>query len=83
MSDRVNVGVWVTRYALTRGVQHMRGSLVRVEGQVYFSKGHLFLNSTDWFHEKSDAIKRAEEMRKRKLDSLRQQITRLESLEFT
>ena len=76
--------VWITKYALTDGI---------VEKEVY-SKDSLYIIFTDgsydfvknegkhWHINKDSAIKRAEEMRQKKIASLKKQIEKLEEMRF-
>lgn len=81
--------VWVTKYALTRGV---------VERPVHSSVAHGaamnvtmdergwgkrdFLAVDEWHPTREAALARAEEMRAAKIASLKRQIAKLEALEF-
>lgn len=78
--------VWIVKYALTRGIYEakvitFRGTAVTVEAVGYFNNRQSFAGK-DWSYTKEGAVKVAEGMRGRKIDSLKKQIQRLEELEF-
>lgn len=79
--------VWITKYALTRGIlaaeaSHAGGVIATVKrGEHFFRHSTLFFNS-EWHRTRESALTRAEEMRAKKLASLRKQIDRLEKLNF-
>ena len=73
--------IWITKYALTDGILEQEGeklddSTVRV-GLLY-----LHREGVDWHTSRESAIARAEVMRKKKIESLRKQIAKLEVLKF-
>ena len=85
MGDKQNVTAWVTKYALTSGVKV-------VEGHVYPDYPSMFVNSTntnesyhgnDWHTSEEAALARAEEMRMKKIASLKKQMAKLENMKFT
>lgn len=76
--------VWVTKYALTKGIFE---DDVEISGDF----PHLAQSSPtkyyhgegkEWHRTKIEAIQRAEEMRKKKVRSLKKQIEKLEKMEF-
>lgn len=84
--------VWVTKYALSQGIFEAEvnddcididrsGNMIQVkEGRFtvyYHGEGR------EWHKEKESAIKRADEMRKKKIESLKKQIEKLENMKFT
>jgi hypothetical protein len=77
--------VYVTKYALTSNVFTVEGSLAGDEGK-YFAEeksrgGGLFLTvGKDCFMSRAEAVLRVDDMRVRKIASLRKQISRLEKL---
>lgn len=76
--------VWVTKYALTKGVLEVDAKtvghgMVGVKGEfltAYYSK-------RDWHASHEQAIARAKEMREAKLASLEKKIKKLEALDFS
>lgn len=71
--------VWVTKYALTRGIFQAEGERWK---NFFDARGEGFLNSNEWRETKEGAIACAEHMRLDKIASLRSQIDRLEKLKF-
>lgn len=77
--------IWISKYALTQGVfsieAEIKGALatVRKEGDLTLFYHGL---GRDWHLTKDTALWRAEDMRKRKIDSLRKQITKLKRIIF-
>ena len=75
--------VYVTKYALTKGIEYIEVSetifpdLVK-ENIRYPRNFHI----GDWFENKEDAIKKAEEMRIKKLQSLDNQMKKISKLKF-
>ena len=75
--------VYVTKYALTKGIEY-------VEVKETFSPDFVTENiryprnfhKGDWFENKEDAIKNAEEMRIKKLQSLDNQMKKISELKF-
>ena len=64
--------VWITKYALTRGIIETENL-----NDYYSGKGY------SWMHyNKESAIKKAEEMRQKKIASLKEQIEKLERMRF-
>lgn len=75
--------VWISRYALTKGIFE-----VEVKQSPFYSdlvssqSGYPYYHKPDWHETKEEAIKRAEQMRVKKIASLRKQIEKLENLDF-
>jgi len=76
--------VWVTKYALTKGILEVEvDSPVEDERMVRASGGWTtYYHKPDWHMTKAEAVARAEEMRTKKLASLRKQAAKLEKLRF-
>ena len=80
------INVWGTKYALTEGVKSYRvelcgGDMVNIlkpDGR----PGWGYLHKGDWHLSKDDAERKAEQMRQRKIVSVKKQLTRLEALTF-
>lgn len=75
--------VWITKYALTRGilekeVEDCGDGMVR-EKESFFP---AYYHGTDWHTDKQSAVAKAEEMRKKKIASLKKQIDKLEKMKF-
>lgn len=84
--------VWITKYALTKGIFEAEisddcididrsGNMIQVKdgrfAVYYHGKGK------EWNKNKESAIKMADEMRKKKIESLKKQIKKLENMKFT
>lgn len=82
--------VWVTKYALSRGIERIERVyfILQGDGDIYsgprpVADGRWFFGEgSEWHRTESAAIVRAEEMRKAGIASLKKQIARLESLKF-
>ena len=78
--------VWITKYALTRGIIEADGKLtssdfVSILNQDLSLPTHWFYKG-EWFSDKESAIHKAEEMRQKKIASLKKQIEKLERMRF-
>ena len=69
--------IWVTKYALTRGVQKFDNARmianVAVVGDTYFRKGEYYLSE-------QDAKERAETLRKARIAALLRELERLQAI---
>lgn len=75
--------VYITKYALTKGilekeVEDCGNGMVR-ENENHFP---TYYHGTDWHKDKQSAIDKAEEMRKKKIASLKKQIEKLEKMKY-
>lgn len=78
--------VYITKYALTQGIYEAEAEecsgfngMIKIDGEYpeyYHREGR------DWCRTKEDAVKRAEEMREKRILSLKKQIEKLEKLRF-
>lgn len=75
--------VFITKYALTLGIEEVEASLY-AEGRAvsYGQYGSAHGEGTNWHKTMEGAKKRAEEMRVNKIASLRNRIAKLEKLSF-
>lgn len=73
--------VFITRYALSGGIQLKEANLVNRD-MVASSRGG-FYHKPDWHTEAAGAIVRAEKMRDAKIASLTKSLERLKGLNFT
>ena len=78
--------VWITKYALTKGIIEADGELTGSESVSILNRGlslptHWFYKG-DWHSDKQSAIKKAEEMCQKKIESLKRQIKKLEEMRF-
>lgn len=78
--------VFITKYALTEGIKEIEADIIRsrFEDEEYVRDGlySCFCIGENAFTDKSEALKKAEEMKIRKIASLRKQIEKLEKLSF-
>lgn len=78
--------VFITKYALTEGIKEIETDIRKNEvgnyEYVFYGNHYFFYIGKDAFTDKSEALKKAEEMKIRKIASLRKQIEKLEKLSF-
>lgn len=80
--------VWITKYALTKGifeaetVNHSTDNTVNVHYMGELSYCIHWFCRPDWCETHERAVARAEEMRAKKIESLKKQITKLENMKF-
>lgn len=77
--------VWISKYAQTDGIQEaeceISGSLA-VDMTTPYAR-YFHGEGRDWHRTEEDAIKKAEEMRIRKIASLKKNLKKLEEMKFT
>lgn len=78
--------VWITKYALTDGIicvegKEMFGGIWTKDENVCLGGNHFF-ERTEYHETKESAIEKAEEMRQKKIESLKKQIKKLEEMRF-
>lgn len=75
---------WITKHALTKGIYEMEVKSMS-EGSVYGKAWNEAYHGEgkEWHRTYDSAVATAEEMRKRKITSLKNQIAKLEKMEFT
>ena len=77
------IKAWITRYALTSGIQVVNAVVCHSVNSTMISYGGMSsAHGKDWHRTQTDALERAEEMRKAKIISLKKSIKKLESLTF-
>jgi hypothetical protein len=74
--------VWVTRYALTKGILEVESSVEDGRMVRTTDSWAAYCHKPDWHMTKAEAVERAEEMRKRKPEALRKQVVKLEGMRF-
>ena len=77
--------VYITKYALTQGIYEMEVHRMSEDGSSVYGKAWneaYHGNGKEWCRTKEEAIKRAEEMRIKKIESLEKQIKKLKGLKF-
>lgn len=77
--------VWITKYALTTGIFEMTAEITE-HGSAYDMHSsfptYYHGEGKEWHKTKESAIARAEEMRQKKIASLKKQIEKLEGIKF-
>lgn len=75
--------VYVTKYALTKGITIADGDTSTAHPDMFRGKGVWeFYHGDDWHETEQAAKDRAEAMRVKKIASLKKQLARLEKLKF-
>ena len=77
--------VWITKYALTGGIIEAEGEPYGLEWvSASWDNGYWRndFEQGEWFDTKEGAIQKAEEMRQKKIESLKKQIKKLEEMRF-
>ena len=85
--------VWITKYALTQGIEEIDLNQVKEfemtdAGYLCFRRNGKYLYTTEiysqkeWHRTKESAMQKAEEMRQKKIASLKKQIEKLEGMRF-
>lgn len=72
--------IWVTKYALTRGIEHKQAVLegngaLAIAGDTWYSRDEFQLD-------KQSAVERAEVMRRKEIESLKRRRGKLEAMRF-
>lgn len=73
--------VFVTKYALTKGVEAVVVERSKPDDTMV-SHGWTYYHSGDWHIDRAAAVAKAEQMRQRKVASLKKQLTKLEATLF-
>lgn len=77
--------VWITKYALTSGIIQTEGEVTNSGALYVLHTGHLTFyhgEGKEWHRTKEAAVSKAEEMRQKKIESLKKQIRKLEGMTF-
>ena len=77
--------VWITKYALTKGIIETEGEVSDDFPDILDAKGivnYLHGEGKEWHMTKESAVQKAEEMRQKKIASLKKQIDKLERMRF-
>lgn len=83
--ENEKITAWVTQYALTDGIIVVNGEVCNDINSGMLSYGdndNYYAHGNNWHRTQESAIKRAEEMRDKKICSLKRQITKLENMNF-
>jgi hypothetical protein len=83
-----DITAWVTRYALTTGIQKVSGAVCHQTSSTMLrysdpANGFKeFVHGNDWHRTPEAALARAEEMRKAKIAALKKSVAKLEAMMF-
>lgn len=87
MADE-KIRVWITTHALTKGIRQVDAELssnspnLVCYGGCGYSRNYAHGEGKDWHRTAESAVKRAEDMRDRKLASMRKSMAKLEAMVF-
>ena len=85
--DNETIEAYITKYALTTGIFKVTGEVSRCTPRIITVQREgtfdMYYHDEDWHRTLDGAIKRAEEMREKKMVSLKKNIKKLESLDFS
>ncbi|MDV3428293.1 MAG: hypothetical protein LIR50_14950 [Bacillota bacterium] len=83
------ITVWITKYALTHGIEEKKAIIkenrendIKIINPKDFLSENYYGEGKDWHKTKEAAIKRAKEMRDKKVKSLEKQIEKLRKIKF-
>lgn len=76
--------IYITKYALTQGIFTAEGEATGSPGRMCIKTATTFqsFSKNDWAPDRGSALKQAEEKQRKKIDSLRKQIAKLEQLKI-
>jgi ketol-acid reductoisomerase len=74
--------VWITKYALTQGIIETEAERSKNHEDMIDTGKFGYYHGSDWHKTKQEAIKKAEEMKEKKILSLEKQLTKLRILKF-
>lgn len=90
--DKKIIKVWISKYALTQGIEEKNAvvcSNINIDMiEIVNTEKHFIGNEyyhgegKEWHKTKEEAIKRAEELRLKKIKSVEKQLEKLKSLKF-
>jgi hypothetical protein len=84
-----NITAWVTKYALTSGIQNVTGTVRHESCSKMFSYKGLnrdwmdVVHGKDWHRTPEAALERAEKMREAKIASLKKSLAKMEVMTFS
>lgn len=84
--DKQLTTVYITKYALSAGITKREGEISESGSFQYrdpVHRGLLWAWHTDYRLAETEALEKAEDMRKKKIASLKKQIAKLEAMTFT
>jgi len=81
------IKVWITKYALTDGIVLVEAETTHSADMITYRPGswgkqYAHGEGREWHRTPESALKRAEEMRTKKIASLRKSIAKLEAMKF-
>ena len=77
--------VWITKYVLARGIFEIDVNRLSDDGETGYGETWLDVyrgEGREWHRTKEYAIKKAKEIRQRKIENLKKQIKKLEEMKF-
>lgn len=82
-ADKEKTTIWITKYALTSGIEKVEAE-ISASGETAFwgPFGSAYGEGKNWHRTEEEAKIRAEEMRKRKIASLKKSLVKLEKAGF-
>lgn len=81
--DRERITAWITTYALTKGIQEMEGEVCHnISSDMLACANSDCFHGSNWHRTREAALVKAEDMRLKKIASLKKQIEKLEKLRF-
>ena len=81
--ERENIKAWVTKYALTKGIELVNGKVCHdINSGMLSYWEHATAHGDDWHRTPEAALARAEKMRHAMIASLRKSIAKIESMKF-
>jgi len=76
--------IWISKYALTRGIYGVEAgihdNMAVVRGASFTST--QYFHKGEWWKTEQEAIKKAEEMRKTRIASLKKSLKKMQDLKF-
>lgn len=78
------VNVFVTRHCLSQGIRQMQGTVDEETGKfnTTVDGAEYEVDTSDWFLNRENAVKKAQKMQKDKVSSLRRYANKIESITF-
>lgn len=79
------IKVWITKYALTQGIVEKEAYIYSCGKMIEIRENNQrgeFYHDEEWHKTKQEAIKKAEEMKEKKVFSLEKQLVKLKTLKF-
>lgn len=75
--------IWITKYALTKGIYSVEAEIdANIDMAVMRGSFSEYFHKSEWWKTEQDAKKKAEEMRKTRIASLKKSLKKMEDLKF-